>query len=62
MFFFKERWSQRLRHHPFTVESQVRILYVLRTGRLAQLAGASALQAEGQRFESAISHESHLCG
>ena len=30
-------------------------------GELAQLARASALQAEGQRFESVILHEGKMC-
>ena len=42
-------WGQTVR---------VLVRFVLCSGGLAQLARASALQAEGQRFESVILHDS----
>ena len=52
------RWSSGLRHCPFTAVTWVRIPYgSLLSWRISSVGRASALQAEGHRFEPCILHK-----
>ncbi len=50
------RWSSGLRHCPFTAVTWVRIPYGSFLWRVSSVGRASALQAEGHRFEPCTLH------